>query len=90
VNEGQIETTKDECHRCGYDLRWIGNESACPECGLLAERSRRVTDEFVAGVASGLFLLWSLYLLARFVVAFYLASRALQRKWVSHDRSLNV
>src|SRR5437762_9680970 len=34
-----------ECLRCGYDLRGIANEQACPECGLLAERSRRVTDE---------------------------------------------
>jgi hypothetical protein len=35
----------DECYRCGYDLRGIASEQACPECGLLAERSRRVTDE---------------------------------------------
>jgi hypothetical protein len=34
-----------ECYRCGYDLRGIADEQACPECGLLAERSRRVTDE---------------------------------------------
>jgi hypothetical protein len=36
----------DECYRCGYDLRGIDNDRACPECGLLAERSRRVSDEF--------------------------------------------
>jgi hypothetical protein len=35
----------DECYRCGYDLRGIGDEQACPECGLLARRSRRKTDE---------------------------------------------
>jgi hypothetical protein len=35
----------DECYRCGYDLRGIANDQPCPECGLLAERSRRVTDE---------------------------------------------
>ena len=37
--------TPDECYRCGYDLRGIDNSQPCPECGLLAERSRRVTDE---------------------------------------------
>jgi hypothetical protein len=35
----------DECYRCGYDLRGVANDRACPECGLLAQRSRRVTDE---------------------------------------------
>lgn len=35
----------DECYRCGYDLRGIADDQPCPECGLLAERSRRVTDE---------------------------------------------
>ncbi len=35
----------DECYRCGYDLRGIDNTSPCPECGLLAERSRRPSDE---------------------------------------------
>jgi hypothetical protein len=35
----------DECLRCGYDLRGIDNTQPCPECGLLAERSRRVSDE---------------------------------------------
>lgn len=38
-------THSDECLRCGYNLIGIANERACPECGLLAERSRRVTDE---------------------------------------------
>jgi predicted RNA-binding Zn-ribbon protein involved in translation (DUF1610 family) len=35
----------DECYRCGYDLRGIADDHACPECGLLAQRSRRTTDE---------------------------------------------
>jgi MFS family permease len=39
------ESARDECYRCGYDLRGIADDAACPECGLLAERSRRVTDE---------------------------------------------
>jgi hypothetical protein len=39
------ESIRDECYRCGYDLRGIANAGVCPECGLLAERSRRVTDE---------------------------------------------
>ena len=29
----------DECYRCGYALIGIANDQACPECGLLAERS---------------------------------------------------
>ncbi len=35
----------DECYRCGYDLRGIADDQACPECGLLAQRSRRESDE---------------------------------------------
>src|SRR6185437_1336865 len=35
----------NECYRCGYDLRTIDNAHPCPECGLLAERSRHLTDE---------------------------------------------
>lgn len=34
----------DLCVRCQYDLRGIANEQPCPECGLLAERSRRLSD----------------------------------------------
>jgi hypothetical protein len=45
VTAASAESSKDECYRCGYDLRGIANDGACPECGLLAERSRRITDE---------------------------------------------
>jgi hypothetical protein len=45
VTATSSESVRDECYRCGYDLRGIANEGPCPECGLLAERSRRITDE---------------------------------------------
>lgn len=35
----------DNCYRCGYPLLGIADEQGCPECGLLARRSRRTTDE---------------------------------------------
>ena len=35
----------DDCYRCGYALHSIGDDQPCPECGLLARRSRRVTDD---------------------------------------------
>jgi hypothetical protein len=35
----------DVCYRCGYVLRGIDDDRPCPECGLLARRSRRTTDE---------------------------------------------
>jgi hypothetical protein len=35
----------DACYRCGYELRGIADDQPCPECGLLAGRSRRPTDE---------------------------------------------
>lgn len=39
-----VDTT-DDCYRCGYNLHGIADDQACPECGLLAERSRRTSDE---------------------------------------------
>src|SRR5918993_2885061 len=35
----------DNCYRCAYPLLGIDDEQPCPECGLLARRSRRTTDE---------------------------------------------
>ena len=32
---------QDPCARCDYDLRGIADDQPCPECGLLAERSRQ-------------------------------------------------
>ncbi len=50
----------DDCYRCGYPLLGIDDEHACPECGLLARRSRRSTDElhntrprWLAGISRG-------------------------------------
>jgi membrane protein DedA with SNARE-associated domain len=40
-----IDPPPQECFRCGYDLRGINDAQPCPECGLLAARSRRATDE---------------------------------------------
>jgi ribosomal protein L37E len=35
----------DECFRCGYDLFGVRDDLPCPECGLLAERSRHKSGE---------------------------------------------
>jgi hypothetical protein len=35
----------DECYRCGYALQGIADDQPCPECGLLAQRSRRPSEE---------------------------------------------
>jgi hypothetical protein len=44
----------------------------------------------VMSVASGLFILWSLYLLVRFAIAFWIAAGRLRRKWTRDDRSLTT
>jgi len=62
--------------RIGYYPRW----NVWPKMTMLML--------LVLGVASGLFLLWSLYLLMSFAEAFWMASRALRRKWSRDDRSV--
>lgn len=41
----QRAATDAGCFRCGYPLVGIADDRPCPECGLLAARSRRETDE---------------------------------------------
>jgi hypothetical protein len=45
ATDSPVDDDDDECYRCGYDLRGITDDQPCPECGLLAERSRRPTDD---------------------------------------------
>jgi hypothetical protein len=40
-----------------------------------------------AAVAGNLFVLWSLYLLLRFAISFFKASRQLRNAWNQQDRS---
>jgi hypothetical protein len=61
----------DRCFRCDYDLRGIADEQPCPECGLLAERSRRKTEHladappgWLRRVAIGLWLILISFLAA--------------------------
>jgi type IV secretory pathway TrbD component len=44
----------------------------------------------LVGVTCFLFILWSLYLLVRFAVAFWFAAHMLRHKWTRDDRSLTT
>ncbi len=44
--------------------------------------------ELIMATSASLFILWSLYLLIRFAIAFGSARRHLRRKWKRDDRSL--
>jgi hypothetical protein len=35
----------ETCFRCNYDLRGVADDAPCPECGLLAGRSRMPSEE---------------------------------------------
>ena len=43
------QKTTDACYRCGYNLTSIADDQPCPECGLLAERSRRPSERLRDG-----------------------------------------
>lgn len=43
----------------------------------------------VAGTLSALFLLWSVYLMIRFAIAFHLAARKLREAWNRDDRAID-
>jgi hypothetical protein len=45
VDDPPFAQIAGECYRCGYSLVGVADDQPCPECGLLAGRSRRPTDE---------------------------------------------
>src|SRR5271155_1907656 len=85
------QVSADDCYRCGYDLRGIVNDQACPECGLLAERSRRVTDElhetrpkWLRCISIGaIMILVSIVVEIAWVMCSQLVINAIQKRWHS-------
>ena len=41
----EVAVQANACFRCGYNLHSIADDQPCPECGLLALRSRHESDE---------------------------------------------
>jgi hypothetical protein len=62
----------------GLDSRWLSRSPVSLALMLLL------------GTAGYLFVLWSVYLLIRFAIAFWLASRNLNKKWKRDDRSVSM
>lgn len=72
------DTGSDQCYRCDYQLHGILDEQPCPECGLLAGRSRRHTDElhntrprWLSTLSRGVFLILIALLIAMSWPFFY-------------------
>lgn len=77
----------DRCFRCSYDLRGIPDDRPCPECGLLAGRSRMPTDQlrharprWLWWLSTGVYLILAAELVAGAVVTVF---------WAMQDRSWN-
>jgi hypothetical protein len=65
---------EDIARRLGWDIEWM-------------HRSAGLAVVTIISVAAMLFGLWSIYLLLRFAIAFYRASRQLRQAWSIDDRS---
>jgi MFS family permease len=97
TTQSDFHIQADDCYRCGYLLHGIANDQACPECGLLAERSRHLTDElhetrpkWLRSLFFGVVLILASILLAiAWTVIFPSIMEALswRRGWVSGART---
>lgn len=85
----------DRCARCGYDLLGIEDDAPCPECGLLAERSRRADGHlsdappgWLRGIGIGVWLILAAHLLGG-AWPFVLAGMD-EMRWLWFGRPTNV
>jgi hypothetical protein len=84
VDQPPLGEIAGECYRCGYSLVGVADDQPCPECGLLAGRSRRPTDELHHSRPNWLRRLsWGVWLilLALAVGAAWPASETYVRQW---------